>query len=285
MNILARFSLLSVALFVSAFSLGHSLSLADELPKDTNKIESLTPEQARKLVKEFPGVDVEFEFAGAGKRQIARCLPMNGLKLLDPDAARALADYGKGPLLLNGLTTLDTATARALADFKGSWLFLNGLTTLDPHAAKALASFKGHVLFLSGLPALDTDSAKMLAEFKGGRLMLNGMITLDADTATALASNVKWDGQLPGLTTLDSPDSIAVARSLAARKGRLALPSLKRISPKTLSALIAKEDVEIPRVETLQLIPEPDGSATDDFVIPEWLEKRQKQKSGVQTAE
>lgn len=41
---------------------------------------------------------------------------------------------------------------------------------------------------------------------------------------------------------------------------------------------IQKEDVETPPVETLELIPEPDGSATDDFVIPEWLEERENQK-------
>ena len=38
--------------------------------------------------------------------------------------------------------------------------------------------------------------------------------------------------------------------------------------PRTLSAPFEKEDVEIPRIETLELIPEPDGSPTDDFVIP-----------------
>jgi beta-lactamase regulating signal transducer with metallopeptidase domain len=31
-------------------------AMADELPKDTNKIESLTPEQARKLVEKFEQV-------------------------------------------------------------------------------------------------------------------------------------------------------------------------------------------------------------------------------------
>jgi hypothetical protein len=53
---------------------------------------------------------------------------------------------------------------------------------------------------------------------------------------------------------------------------------LKKISPKTLTALIEKQDVEIPLIETLELIPEPDGSATDDFVIPTWLEERQKKQ-------
>jgi hypothetical protein len=65
-----------------------------------------------------------------------------------------------------------------------------------------------------------------------------------------------------------------VAKALASRQGPLALPNLKKISPKTLSALIEKEDVEIPRIETLELIPEPDGSPTDDFVVPEGFQQR-----------
>jgi hypothetical protein len=44
-----------------------------------------------------------------------------------------------------------------------------------------------------------------------------------------------------------------------------------------LSALIEKEDVDIPLIETLELIQEPDGSATEDFVVPEGFQARQKQ--------
>jgi hypothetical protein len=29
-------------------------------------------------------------------------------------------------------------------------------------------------------------------------------------------------------------------------------------------------------IETLELIPEPDGSVTEDFVMPHWLDERQK---------
>jgi hypothetical protein len=42
--------------------------------------------------------------------------------------------------------------------------------------------------------------------------------------------------------------------------------------------LIEKEDVEIPLIETLELIPEPDGSPNDDFVIPEQFENRQQRR-------
>jgi hypothetical protein len=71
---------------------------------------------------------------------------------------------------------------------------------------------------------------------------------------------------------------VAIAKALAKRQGPLALPNLKRISPKTLTALIEKKDVEIPPIETLELIPEPDGSPTEDFVIPEGFQGRRKER-------
>jgi hypothetical protein len=38
--------------------------------------------------------------------------------------------------------------------------------------------------------------------------------------------------------------------------------------------LIQKEDVEIPLIETLELIQEPDGSPTEEFIIPEGFKQR-----------
>ena len=70
--------------------------------------------------------------------------------------------------------------------------------------------------------------------------------------------------------------SSILAAALAKRKGPLSLPNLTKISPKTLTALIEKEDVEIPLIETLELIQEPDGSPADDFVSPKGLQSRQK---------
>jgi ubiquinone biosynthesis protein UbiJ len=394
-------TLLCVALcFIAHCSLGSTAARAGELPADTNKIESLTLEWGRKLAKDFPGVVVEVETKGLGKREIPGCLPLNGLKSLDAETAKVLAGYGKGRLLLNGLTTLDAATAKALAEFKGvslavngltaldddaanalaevkvQWLdlaglttldaetaaalaafkgvmlSLNGLTTLDAEAAKALAAFKGDTLFLNGLTSLNAETAKVLAVFKGGGLSLQGPHTLDAETAKALAEfKGEWlevnglttlsddtakalgefkgntlalnglislnantakalaelkgrlyltkavtesfcmknpftsetastwaallQGDMSFVTALDSPDSVAIAKALAARKGPLSLPNLKKISPKTLSALIEKEDVEIPLIETLELIQEPDGSVTEDFIVPQWLSMRE----------
>jgi hypothetical protein len=162
-----------------------------------------------------------------------------------------LAGYSRGPLFLNGLTTLSAEEATALAQHKG-YLFLNGLTTLSDEAATALAQHKGELSLASISFSLTPDSVLVWA--------------------TLLR------GQLSAVTALDSPDAVAIAKALATRKGPLSLPNLKKISPKTLSALIEKEDIEIPLIETLELIPEPDGSATDDFVIPEGFQERQKRQ-------
>ena len=86
-------------------------------------------------------------------------------------------------------------------------------------------------------------------------------------------AELSW-GIMSGITAFESPDSVAIAKALATRKGPLSLPNLKKISPKTLSALIEKEDIDIPPIEALELIPEPDGSPTEDFLIPERFQKR-----------
>ena len=268
-----------------------------------------------KALAEFMGIGLHLRGLTTLDAETAKALAesrgeglfLSGLTTLDTDTAKALAEFdgdlflsdevfkafsAKNPLTpetalawavvstgdLSSVTALDAETAKSLAEFKGQSLNLFILTTLDAETAKELAEFKGKYLYLSGLTTLDAETAKALAEFKGERLALSRLTTLDADTAKSLAATPKWDGQLPNLTTLDTPESIAVAQALATRKGPLALPNLKKISPKTLSALIEKEDVEIPLIETLELIPEPDGSANDDFVIPEWLEERDKKR-------
>ena len=416
---------------------------ADELPKDTNQIESLTVEQAKKLVEEFPGVTVEVEVKGLGISPCRDSLPLNSLRNLVPDVAQALAGYSRGPLILNGLAALDAETAKALAQQKGfllleglatlsadaakslaqhkAPLLLNGLTTLSDEAAKSLAQHK-HGLSLDGLTTLSTEAARALAQHQGDRLSLSGLNTLSHEAANAIAlhkgilslhgltsltsaelatklarqggdlclnkvtavsdeaavalAHCNGDLQLSALTTLtnaelatklvqrkvllslddlttlsdeaakalaqhkglldltglttlsdeatqaiaefegrlflserfrkdfvaknplspktarfyavmlrgdlndvtalDSPDSVAIAKVLATRKGPLSLPNLKKLSPKTLSALLEKEDIEIPLIETLELIPEPDGSPTEDFVIPEGFQQQQK---------
>ena len=247
-------------LLFACLLLGPLVVIADELPKDTNTIESLTVEQSRKLAAEFKGVN----------------LFLDGLTTLDAATAKVIAEFKGGYLHLNGLTTLDADTAKALAEFKGQELSLNGLTTLDAATAKALVEFKCVQLYLNGLTTLDAATAKALAEFKGQQLRLNGLTTLDVATAKALAESAAWNGDLSSIIAFESPDSVEIAAALAKREGPLLLRSLTKISPKTLTSLIEKEDVEIPLIETLELIQEPDGSPTEDFVIPKGFQSRQK---------
>ena len=70
-------SILAAALIVSLVWLSPACALADELPADTNQIERLTPEQAKKLAAEFPGVRVVIE-GNIGTSFIERSLPLNG---------------------------------------------------------------------------------------------------------------------------------------------------------------------------------------------------------------
>ncbi|MFM8985639.1 MAG: hypothetical protein ACKONH_06225, partial [Planctomycetia bacterium] len=203
------------------------------------------------------------------------------LTKLDADTAKALAEFKGDCLILDGLTTLDADTAKALAGFGGQHLHLNGMTAIDADTAKALADFKGYSMCLERLTALDADTAKALGEFKGEVYLHNNAPKaffaknpLTPETALAWAALVK--GDLSHVTALDSPDAVAIAQALATRKGPLKLPNLKKISPKTLTALIEKEDVEIPLIESLELIPEPDGSTTEDFVIPERFQQQRR---------
>jgi hypothetical protein len=200
-----------------------------------------------------------------------RELSLNGLTTLSAEAAQALSQHQALGLRLNGLTTLSEEAAKALSQSKG-FLSLNGLTMLPDDAAEALAQHRGS-LSLNGLTTLSADAAQALGQHQGD-LSLAGLTRLSAEAAKALAAADQWSGFLPRVTALDSPDAVAVAEALAVKKGSLNLPGLRRISPKTLTALIQKEDVAIPLIETLELIPEPDGSPTEDFLIPEGFRQR-----------
>ena len=256
-----------IALFVSGFYLGFAPARAVELPEDTNKIESLTVEQARRLARK-PG----------------KVLLLNGLTTLDADTAKALTEFKGESLGLDGLKGLSAEAAKALAQHRGEQLSLGGLTALSAEAAKALGEHKGQQLCLDSLTTLSAEAIQALGLHQGSvsinALLRNEVVArhpLSPQTAKALVLFLQ--GDLSGITALDSPDSVAIAKALAATTRPLSLPNLKKISPKTLTALIEKRDVEIPLIETLEIIAEPDGSATEDFVIPEWLEARQKERA------
>ena len=106
----------------------------------------------------------------------------------------------------------------------------------------------------------------------------NRIERLTPEQAKAIAGSPAWNGDLSSIVAFKPPDSVEIAATLAKRKGPLSLPNLKKLSPKTLTALIEKEDVEIPLIATLELIQEPDGSPTEDFMIPKGFQSRQKRR-------
>ena len=70
-------SIVAATLILALVSLSPACALADDSPNDTNQIESLTPQQAKKLAAEFPGVRVVIE-GNIGTSFIERSLPLNG---------------------------------------------------------------------------------------------------------------------------------------------------------------------------------------------------------------
>lgn len=221
---------------------------------------------------------------------------LSGLTTVDVATARSLAQCKCRCLALDGLTTVGPGTAMALAEFRGNTLYLKGIATLDAEAATNLAKFKGAMLSV-GVRELDAPTAKALAGFKGSHLALNRLTAIDVDTLDALAeypgrigfrepvwrefrkkhplsprTAIAWarlcDGRFRTITAFESPDSIAIAKALTAWRGQLEFPSLKKISPKTLSVLMANGNVALPPIGTLELIPEPDGSDSHTVVAP-----------------
>lgn len=197
-------------------------------------------------------------------------LLLTGLTTLDPDTASALVNRGVWNGALPKLAELTPATAAVLRGYGGTQLVLDGLATLDVETATILAkSRRGQSLSLGGLTSLEVPSATALGQFAGERLELTGLTRLSPAVAAVLVENVHWTGDLPKLVSLDGPDSVAVAAALSRRQGRLALWNLRRISPQTLTALLRKEDVVLPLLDTLELIPEADGTLDETFVVPQ----------------
>jgi hypothetical protein len=193
---------------------------------------------------------------------------------LTADVVARLAPH-RHRLTIVGPCAIDDAAARGLAGHAGP-VSVQGIAVESPELARKLLDdpVRGG---MSGAAAMSAEVAALACAHPNWTGDFSGLKTLSPGVAEALVAAKKWDGRLPGVTAFTAADSVEVAKALAKRTGPLALPNLKKISPKTLSALIEKADVDIPLVETLELIPEPDGSPTDDFVVPEGFQQRQKQ--------
>ena len=125
-------------LIAAVLVMSCSLCLAEDFPKDTNEIKSLTAEQAADFIMVVTHIR-------EGER-----------------------------LSLLGLTSIDKDVAQELVKFKGKELFLDRLRSIDKDVAQELAKFKGRGLSLGGLTSIDKDVAQELVKFKGEYVSLGG---------------------------------------------------------------------------------------------------------------
>jgi len=190
---------------------------------------------------------------------------LSSLRSLSDEAAVALAGFeGKGLEMLVGGVLSDRAV-RALAGFRGSSLYINVPRPSD-EAVRALATFKGDRLSIA-LQEPPEGLAELLPEFQCKTLSLHpwewnlGRIRpvtpANARLAAAYAARLGKTCVLPGITSLEGSDAVEIASILASSKGLLSLPNLKRIPARTLAALIANDNVEIPLIDSIEIIPEP----------------------------
>jgi hypothetical protein len=253
----------------------RALSASKVFMLSLNGLSTLTPDTARSLAT-FKGkwivlsglTDLSADAARALAEFRGEGVILDGLTVIPDDVARELAAFRCGAIHLDGLTSLPEGMATVVASFSPRSLRLNGLRSLSPEAAAAVAAYRGFSLQLNGLPTVTPAAARALADYKGDALEVSGLTHLSPEAAATFAGCANWWAELPRFTAFEAADSVAVAQALAAKKGKLAFPNLRRLSPKALEALLEKTDVELPPVASLEFIAERDGSTNDDVIVP-----------------
>lgn len=213
----------------------------------------------------LPGVRT-LDATAAADLAVAGPLSLPAVRVLDEPAATALADHAHR-LHLDGLRELPAAVARALGRHRGD-LMLGGLEALDAATAAGLATCPGQ-LHLDAVTRIDRTAAAILLRRRDPLWIsgLQGVERIDGPEVARLIAARIDDPALPSVTAIDGPDAVAIAAALAESRGELLLPALKRITPRALSALLRKRELEIPDLADITVVPDPGGGA-DDFVDP-----------------
>ncbi len=220
-----------------------------------NSLTELSPEVAAVLAKHAPSK--QFGFAD---------LRLNGLKVISPKAAEALAAH-PGKVLLYALERLDSLPlAQKLARQWGELRL--GITDISPPIAAELAKHRGteedktrpgvifrrqdgaaSVLRLDNIESLTPEVAEALANHEGV-LVLNGLSSLLPAVATSLAKRVgnsnavrangsSVTSKRTGTLVLNRLESLSPesAAALAAFTGELVLKAITELTPDTAAAL------------------------------------------------
>lgn len=247
-------------------------------PLGLDGVESVSDEVAELLAARTGGLSVGRLREVPHPALMDRLVKRNGLAGVRtlPDEVFTTIAAMPGDRTLDGLQTLTDRQAELLGRHEGK-LSLNGITTLSDEAARSLLRHSGP-LQLTGLRDVSAETLDLMLRHEHlGPSWTASLRSLSPKLARALVASQHWDGNLFGITAFESRDSVEIAAILSTWKGSLRLPNLKRVSPRTLSALLDTHDVQVPLVQTLELIPEPDGGPNDDFVVPKANEERQNQ--------
>jgi hypothetical protein len=242
-----------------------------------NGLKTLAPEVARELARHQR--DLQLLGIESLDREAAMLIaehrgPLQlGLKRLTPDIAHGLARL-RGGLQCDQIESLDPRAAAALAGGP-EWLAFNGLREIDLETARALAAHDGTVS-LTGLESLPPAVAEPLladrpppAAGRQPELAVNfGLLTgLTPRIAEALVQRGARNSEEFDLVGIERLDSTEAAQAIAKTQHRIALLGLRQVTPAALTALKTNPLIEIPDIDSLELLPDVGGSA-DDFVVP-----------------
>jgi hypothetical protein len=272
-----REEMITRILIAAVLVLSCSLCWAEDFPKDTNKIKSLTAEQAADLIMVVTFIRKENELSLNGLPVICKGvatelknftgdkLTLNGLTCIDDEvlqilktipafqfsgyknlkswtvkqAAEAVKENSEDILELS-LTNISKDIVQELVNFSGRHIVFSELTSIDKEVARELVQFNDN-LYLYKLSSIDQDVAKSLAGFKGKVLCL-GLTSINKETAQILA-------QFGGATLSfinPLPINKEVSRELAKSKARLEIKPLQPIDEVSLAYLKSNPNISLP---------------------------------------
>ena len=243
-------------LFTTLFILCHGICVAQDLPGNQKKANTLTVKQAAEIVKKANETrqreldlswltSIDQDVAGELSHYKGTRILLGGLTSIDANVAHELTKRQPGGqyvaptkvLSLNGLTSITKDVAHELVkkanETQQGQLNLNWLTSIDQDVARELSDYGGQGILLDGLTSLTQDVAHELSRFKGDRLSLNGLTSITKDVAHELAKR-KGDLDLNYVKSMDSE----VVRELAKFKGSfLNIQYLESIAPEDVALL------------------------------------------------
>ena len=262
-------------LVTTLFILCHGICLAQNLPGNQKKANTLTVKQAAEIVKK-------------ANETRQRELDLSWLTSIDQDVARELSHYKGLRILLGGLTSIDANVAHELtkrqlggqyaAPTKG--LSLNGLTSITKDVAHELVKKANETqqreLNLNWLTSIDRDVARELSHYGGQNISLDGLTSLTQDVAHELTkvqpgrfgwhNHLSLRSDIPAKSlSLDGLTSITkeVAHELAKCNGSLNLNYVKSMDSEVAREL-AKFQGDFLNIQFLESIAPEDMNTLKD---------------------